>query len=333
MFVNFSNIVYTVFYMRLPEKQHILSHDPLHIDLEVGMIEVYENHLIKNSNQGTVVRGLNTETKQPVVIKISHPFTVGEKESPAPDDHTHILREIHILPQLSRIEGIPRFLGAKHIIQGAIERYFLVEEKVNGIDFEERRKQDPSRRLTTDEAIDMLLQCAPILLAAHTLGIMHRDLKLSNFMVEKSGKIWIVDWGTAKEIAEAHDGITGSTPENSVIGTVQFMSPEQITGKRLDARTDIYTLGAVVALLRYGPAVSQRYTVDEKEEVHERSKKEIATAIAAKETIKYERFPHPDSEKERLLQKILRNMTNPERGNRYQSMQEVIDEIKNSRVV
>lgn len=314
--------------MKRIEKQHVEENDPLVLHFENAIVEVHEEEVVKNSNQGKVVHGTEDNTGLPVVIKISHPFTVGVQEDPAPDDHLHIQREIHIMPQLKGIDGVPQFIGAKHVVQGAIERYFLVETMVDGIDFEERRKKDPAKRLTTEEALSMLRQCAGILKQAHDLGIMHRDLKLSNFMIkEETGKITIVDWGTAKEIDEKHDGITGSTPEDSVIGTVQFMSFEQITGKVMDQRTDVYTLGAVTALLRYGPSISQRYVVNAEGDVVERPKKQIAKAVAARETIKYDLMPPPEGDDEKKLQHVLREMTHPDRDRRLQSMQAVLDMI------
>lgn len=311
--------------MKEIEKQHIEEHEPLVLHFDNAIVEVREDEVVKNSNQGKVVHGTEDNTGLPVVIKISHPFTVGKHEQPAPDDHVHIAREIHIMPQLKGVEGVPQFIGAKHVVQGSVERYFLVETMIDGIDFEERRKKDPARRLTTDEALDMLRQTATILREAHQRGIMHRDLKLSNFMInEESGKISIVDWGTAKEIDEQHDGITGSTPEDSVIGTVQFMSFEQITGKVMDHRTDVYTLGAVVSLLRYGPAISQRYVVNDDGDVVERPKKQIAKAVAARETLKYELMPPPESDDEGRLQQVLKEMTHPDRDRRLQSMDDVL---------
>jgi serine/threonine protein kinase len=310
-------------------KQHIPDQEPLVLRFENAVVEVRENEVVKNSNQGKVVHGTEQNTGLPVVIKISHPFTVGKKEDPAPDDHVHIQREIHIMPQLRGVDGVPQFIGAKHVIQGAIERYFLVETMIDGIDFEERRKKDPTRRLTTEEAIDMIRQAATVLRVAHKKNIMHRDLKLSNFMIhEESGKISIVDWGTAKEVNEQHDGITGSTPEDSVIGTVQFMSFEQITGKVMDQRTDIYTLGAVVALLRYGPSISQRYIVNDQGDVVERPKKQIAKAVAARETLKYNLMLPPDTDEEGRLQMVIKEMTHPDRERRLQTMDDVLRLLK-----
>jgi hypothetical protein len=82
-----------------------------------------------------------------------------------------------------------------------------------------------------------------------------------------------------------------------------------------------------VALLRYGPGISQRYTVNTAGELTERSKADIAASIAAHETIKYDLMPASNDSDERLLQSILRQMTDPDREERLQSMDEVGERI------
>ncbi len=295
------------------------------IQLDTGRtIIVQSDDVVKASNQGTVVLGVDQDNDESLVVKISHPFQKSADTVAAPDDHLHMRREIHVLPELLGITGVPQYVGYTQDSTPEGERLYLVMTRMPGQDLEERRKADPERRLTTAEALDMLRQASRILGSAHERGIVHRDLKLSNFMTDDaSGRLAIVDWGTAKEITERHDGFSGSTPEGSVIGTVQFMSVEQITGKPLDGRTDIYTLGAVVALLRYGPGISQRYTVNSAGELTERSKADIAASIAAHETIKYDLMPSSNDTDERLLQSVLRQMTDPNREERLQSMDEV----------
>jgi serine/threonine protein kinase len=299
------------------------------ITLDTGRtICVQRDDVVKASNQGTVVLGVDQASDESLVVKISHPFEKADAAIAAPDDHLHMRREIHVLPQLLGISGVPQYVGYSQETLPEGERLYLVMTRMPGQDLEERRKQNPDRRLTTTEALDMLRQASRILGSAHERGIIHRDLKLSNFMIdEASGRLSIVDWGTAKEVSERHDGFSGSTPEGSVIGTVQFMSVEQITGKPLDGRTDVYTLGAVVALLRYGPGISQRYTVNTAGELTERSKADIAASIAAHETIKYDLMPASNDSDERLLQSILRQMTDPDREERLQSMDEVGERI------
>ncbi|MDP3970697.1 MAG: protein kinase [bacterium] len=291
-------------------------------------IEVYAEQLVKKSNQGTIVAGKHLGTNEDVVVKISHPFSLINDTDHTAGDKTHVLRELEILPQLSGVDGIPKFIASHKLVEpGKNERYIFAMSKVNGIDFEERRKQDTERRLTCAEATDLLKQVGLILQQAHERDIIHRDLKLSNFMISPDGKISIVDWGTAKHISQPKDSFSGSTPDHTVIGTVQFVSYEQITGQKLDQRTDIYSLGAVTALLRYGPKISQRYVIDEQGTVTQREKGKIAKAVAARETLKYELFPKPEDDCERTLQAVLKKMTDPDKEKRFQSMRAMIEAI------
>lgn len=291
-------------------------------------IAVFSDDLIKESNQGVAVGGKDLSTNQPVVIKFSHAFFAGQTAGEISDDKMNILREVETLPILRNITGVPYYIGTVRVPAGDnLEQLALVMSRIQGQDLEQRRKQDPKKRITPQEALDMLNQVAHILYQVHERNVVHRDLKLSNFMVTSAGQYAIVDWGTALHTVNGKSDSMWMTPEHTVIGTIQFMSPEQIIGKQVDQRTDIYSLGEIVALLRYGPEISQRYTIDSAGKVTQRDKKQIAKAVAARETLKYELIPASNDPNEKLLQEIIRKMTVPKREDRYQTMQEVFTAI------
>jgi serine/threonine-protein kinase len=117
------------------------------------------------------------------------------------------------------------------------------------------------RRLPADRVIDLTKQVAEALVAAHELGIVHRDLKPDNILLARRGErdvAKVVDFGIAKAISEApHESLTRS---GLVIGTPEFMSPEQLLGDPVDARSDIYSLGCIVYLALTGSHAAEAPT-------------------------------------------------------------------------
>jgi len=125
-------------------------------------------------------------------------------------------------------------------------RPFIVSELLEGETVREHLRGKP---LAMAEAIDYAIQMARGLAAAHEKGIVHRDLKPENIYVTKGGRLKILDFGIAKlqtrfdaTTAEA----TAGTASNSILGTVGYMSPEQIKGESADHRSDIFAFGAVL---------------------------------------------------------------------------------------
>jgi serine/threonine protein kinase/Tfp pilus assembly protein PilF len=132
------------------------------------------------------------------------------------------------------------------------------------IDGETLRQHMNVRRMKIAEALDISAQIASALAAAHTAGIIHRDIKPENIMLRHDGIVKVLDFGLAKlservdpaqEVdAEAATKVLVQTEPGVVMGTAAYMSPEQARGKNVDARTDIFSLGAVIYEMLSGRA-------------------------------------------------------------------------------
>ena len=117
--------------------------------------------------------------------------------------------------------------------------YFITMEYVSGEDLKSFIRR--SRQLVVGTAIFIAKQVCEGLAEAHRLGVVHRDLKPSNIMIDKEGNARIMDFGIARSLKGK--GITGA---GVMIGTPEYMSPEQVEGKDIDQRSDIYSLGIIL---------------------------------------------------------------------------------------
>lgn len=121
-------------------------------------------------------------------------------------------------------------------------RCYVSMEFVDGVDL--RRRISEMGPLPRDEAFEVALQVSKGLQAIHDVGIVHRDLKTSNMMLDSRGLVRLIDFGIAKRWMA--DGKTEDTVAGEIIGTPEYMSPEQARGERVDFRSDIYALGIVL---------------------------------------------------------------------------------------
>ncbi len=134
-------------------------------------------------------------------------------------------------PNVCRIHGYGQDAGTSYISMEFLE----------GVDLRQALAQHPEG-LPREEAFSAALQIAKGLAAIHEVGVIHRDLKTPNVMRDSSGAVKLMDFG----IARSADGSSRYTKTGQLMGTPEYMSPEQCRGKKLDFRSDVYALGIVI---------------------------------------------------------------------------------------
>jgi hypothetical protein len=188
--------------------------------------------LIGRGGMGMVYRATNVALNRIYALKVLAPELVE-------DEHfqERFKREIRIAASLQHPNVVGIHYAGEH--EGLL---FLAMDYVHGTDLREILKKDGA--LHPERAVDLLTQAASAIDAAHARGLIHRDVKPANILItvkEAEEHAYLTDFGVAKRF----DTVADLTGTGMVVGTVDYMAPEQITGGRIDARTDIYALGCV----------------------------------------------------------------------------------------
>jgi serine/threonine protein kinase/tetratricopeptide (TPR) repeat protein/class 3 adenylate cyclase len=192
--------------------------------------------------------------------------------------------------------------------------HFIVTEYVEGETLRQRVQRSP---MSLNETLDTACQIAGALAAAHSAGIVHRDVKPENIMVRPDGLVKVLDFGVAKLTQNTRlargtpvPSITGvHTDTGSILGTVPYMSPEQLRALEVDSRTDIFSLGIVLYEMVAGKRPFMANTTTEE-----------LVAILEKEPLPL------DAPAE--LDQIIRKALNKDREHRYQSAAAMQADIK-----
>lgn len=164
-----------------------------------------------------------------------------DAEVPAEDLRARLAREAKAAGQFVHPHVVTLFDAGE--IDGI---FFLAFEYVDGSDLAVRLRRPPP--LTLAESVRLIREAASGLAAAHRRGIVHRDIKPANLLLTDEGAVKISDFGIAKLAGAA----TQLTQTGSMIGTPQYLSPEQIRGETLDGRSDLFSLGVVLYQLLAG---------------------------------------------------------------------------------
>ena len=189
--------------------------------------------ILANGGMGTIYEGLDTRLDRKVAVKIMHPHLAQDEEF-----ITRFIREAKAAASLSH----PNIVNVmdQGWNQSGIPAVFLVMELVEGQTLRELISSKGS--FSVNETINYLSPVISALAAAHQIGIVHRDIKPENILISNDGRIKIADFGLARG---TNLGQTMTAEASVILGSVSYLSPEQVQRGISDARSDIYSIGVM----------------------------------------------------------------------------------------
>jgi tetratricopeptide (TPR) repeat protein/predicted Ser/Thr protein kinase len=185
--------------------------------------------MLGRGGMGRVYRALDTKTNEEVAIKLIRPDIAEDRRT-----LERFVNEIKLAHKISH-----RNIGRMYHLGEDRGLHYITMEYVPGEDLKSFIRR--SRRLDIGTTVAIAKQVCGGLSEAHDAGIVHRDLKPGNIMIDREGNAKVLDFGIARAV-----GSQGVTAEGIVIGTPEYMSPEQVEGKGSDRRSDIYSFGVIL---------------------------------------------------------------------------------------
>ena len=269
-------------------------------------------NLIGEGGMGEVYLATDTILGRRVALKVLPAFV-----SKDPERLRRFTQEARAASRLSH----PNVCVVHEIGETDDGRPFIAMEYVEGMTLRQRMR---SHAMKLGDVLDIAIQIAEALIAAHETGIVHRDIKPENIVIRPEGYVKILDFGLAK-LTERHKGATHTTMSTllfnsspgTVIGTAAYMSPEQARGVSVDERTDIWGLGVVLYEMASGrPPFTGETATD------------VVVAIVEREQLPISQHVEgTPPELERIVKKALRK----DRNERYQIVKELAIDLRSLR--
>ncbi len=184
--------------------------------------------LVGRGGMGVVYRATDLSLQRPVALKLIAPKLAQDERFRA-----RFLREPRLAASLDHPNVIPIYEAGEHDGQ-----LYLVMRFVEGSDLKTALERE--QRLSPERVVAVLAQVAGALDAAHRRGLVHRDVKPANVLLDEEGHVYLTDFGITKQLGG------DSTDTAQVVGTLDYLAPEQIRTEALDGRTDCYALACVL---------------------------------------------------------------------------------------
>jgi eukaryotic-like serine/threonine-protein kinase len=206
-------------------------------DVLGGRYEILQ--MLGEGGMGAVYKAMDRELDRPVALKLIRPELAANPSILARFKQELLLAHQVTHKNVIRIYDLGDADGVK----------FITMEFVDGVDLRAliKEREQEKKKFTPEEAVEITEQICRALEATHTVGVIHRDLKPQNIMRDGSGRILLMDFGLARTIAGE-----GMTQTGALVGTMEYMSPEQALAKDLDQRSDLFTLGLILYELLTG---------------------------------------------------------------------------------
>jgi eukaryotic-like serine/threonine-protein kinase len=246
---------------------------------------------------GTVYKAKDREVNRLVAVKVIREDLAGDSAMLSRFKQELILARKVTHKNVIRIFDLGQASGIR----------FITMEYIEGQDLRSlvRTKGKP----TPEESVNIIQQVCLALEAAHAEGIVHRDLKPQNIMVDEKGKIYVMDFGIARSL-----GGEGLTMTGAVVGTPEYMSPEQVKGEDVDGRSDIFSLGIISYDLLTGKLPYRSETVQQA--MYKRTRERPVPAAAEDATVPV------------YLSEVVSKCLEIEPAKRYQSARQLYDELE-----